>query len=280
MLSATANRIREPSEGHVSAETTVIEAAGIRFRVCLDGPAAGPPLMFSNSLGASLEMWDAQVAYFAKRFRVIRYDVRGHGMSSCPPAPYSMAALAQDALRILDALHIHKTDWVGCSMGGMVGMWLLTHHRDRIGKGVLGNTSPFMGPPATDWNARIRMAHAEGMGAIAEAMKPRWFTRRMNETNPAEVTRITDQVRKASLTGYTGCCGAIRDMDQRESIKSITNPVLVLIGAEDPATSPAMGEIIARNIPGAEKVVIPAAHISNCEIPDQYNQAIAPFLEG
>lgn len=261
------------------SETSFIEAGGVRFRVCLDGPLSGPPLMFSNSLGASLEMWDAQVVHFAKTFRVIRYDVRGHGETSCPPGPYSMAMLAQDALRLLDALHIHKTDWVGCSMGSMVGMHLLTHHRDRIGKAVLGNTAAFMGPPATDWNARIRMANTLGMGAIAEAMKPRWFTKRMNDANPAEVSRITDQVRRTTVVGYTACCGAIRDMDQRESIRAITNPVLVLIGAEDPATPPVMGEILVRNIPGAQKAVIPAAHISNCEAPDQYNAAIAPFLE-
>lgn len=264
----------------MTSETTFIEAGGVRFRVRLDGPAGGAPLMFSNSLGAKLEMWDDQVAHFARRFRVIRYDVRGHGESSCPPGPYSLAMLAQDALRILDTLHIHKTDWVGCSMGSMVGMWLLTHHRERIGKAVLGNTSAFMGPPATDWNARIRMAHKEGMGVIAEAMKPRWFTKSFNADHPADVARITDQVREASVVGYTACCGAIRDMDQRESIKSITNPVLVLIGDEDPSTPPAMGEIMLRNIPGARKATVPAAHISNCEVPDAYNRAIAPFLEG
>lgn len=264
----------------MTAETTFIEAGGVRFRVRLDGPAGGAPLMFSNSLGSKLEMWDDQVAHFARRFRVIRYDVRGHGETSSPPGPYSMAMLAQDALRILDTLHIHKTDWVGCSMGGMVGMWLLTHHRDRISRAVLGNTSAFMGPPATDWNARIRMAHRDGMGAIAESVKPRWFTQRFRESHPADVARIIDHVRAASVSGYAACCGAIRDMDQRESIKSITNPVLVLIGGEDPSTPPAMGEIIARNIPGARKAVVPAAHISNCEAPEAYNRAIAPFLEG
>lgn len=261
-----------------SSETIFIDAGPVRFRVRLDGPEAAPPLMFSNSLGASLEMWDAQVAEFARDFRCIRYDVRGHGESSCPPGPYPLATLAQDALRLLDTLHIHKTDWVGCSMGGMVGMWLLTHHRERIGKAVLGNTAAFMGPPATDWNARIRIAHAQGMGAIAEAMKPRWFTKRFNEASAAEVARITDQVRRATVAGYTACCAAIRDMDQREAIKAITNPVLVLIGAEDPATSPAMGEIIAANIKGAKKAYVPAAHISNCEVPEAYNQAVGAFL--
>ncbi|WP_150287620.1 3-oxoadipate enol-lactonase [Rhabdaerophilum calidifontis] len=260
------------------SETSFLDAGQVRFRIRLDGPESAPPLMFSNSLGASLEMWDPQVAEFARDFRCIRYDVRGHGESSCPPGPYSLAMLAQDALRILDALHIHKTDWIGCSMGGMVGMWLLTHNRDRLGKAVLGNTAAFMGPPATDWNARIRMANREGMGAIAEAMKPRWFTRRFNEANPAEVARITDQVRKASAAGYTACCAAIRDMDQREAIKSVTNPVLVVIGAEDPATSPAMGEIMVRNIAGAHKAVVPAAHISNCEAPAEYNAAVGTFL--
>jgi 3-oxoadipate enol-lactonase len=263
----------------VTTEISFIEAAGVRFRVKQDGPIGGPPLIFSNSLGAKLEMWDAQVAYFASRFRVIRYDVRGHGETSAPHGPYSIGMLSQDALRILDALHIHKADWVGCSMGGMVGMYLLTHHRERIGKAVLGNTAAYMGPPHTDWNARIRIAHAEGMAPIAEAMKLRWFTKRFNESNPEEVKRITDQVREATVTGYAGCGGAIRDMDQREAIRSITNPVLVLIGGEDPATVPAMGELMARNIPGAKKVVIPAAHISNCEIPEEYNAAIAPFLE-
>lgn len=264
----------------MSAETMMIDIAGTTFRVVREGPKGATPLLFSNSLGASLEMWDHQAAFFSKTHRVIRYDVRGHGESSCPPGPYSLAMLAQDALRILDALHVHKADWVGCSMGGMVGMHLLTHHRERIGKAVLGNTAAFMGPPFTDWNARIRMAQAQGMGVIAEAMKLRWFTKRFNETNPAEVSRITDQVRAASIGGYTACCGAIRDMDQREAIKTITNPVLVVIGAEDPATPPTAGELIARHIPGAKTAIIPAAHISNCEAPEAYNAAVGAFLNG
>lgn len=256
----------------------MVEGAGLALRVKLDGPDHAPPLLFSNSLGASLEMWDAQAAHFAASHRVIRYDVRGHGQSTHANAPFAIADLARDALRILDALHIHKTDWVGCSMGGMVGQWLLTHHRERLGKAVLGNTAAFMGPPATDWNARIRMAHAKGMDAIADAMKPRWFSARFNQTNPAEVARVTDQVRQASIAGYCACAAAIRDMDQREAIKSIRNPVLVVIGAEDPATPPKDGEWIAAAIPGAHKLVLQAAHISNCEAPAAYNAGVAAFL--
>jgi len=259
-------------------ETRMIDFADVSLHVRLDGPRDAPALIFSNSLGADFTMWDAQVDVFARHFQIIRYDVRGHGKSSCPPGPYSIAILARDALRILDTLGIGQAHWVGCSMGGMVGMHLLTHHRARIGRAVLGNTAAFMGPPATDWNARIRMAHAKGMAPIAEAMKLRWFTKEFNRVNPAEVTRITDQVRRADPAGYAACGGAIRDMDQRWAIRTITNPVLVVIGAEDPATSPAMGEILVRNIPGAKRAVIPAAHISNCEAPGPYNAALAEFF--
>jgi 3-oxoadipate enol-lactonase len=262
----------------VSSEISFIDAGDVRFRVARDGSTTAPPLMFSNSLGATLEMWSHQIPVLAATRHVIRSDVRGHGGSSCPPGPYSLAVLAQDALRILDTLHIHKVDWIGCSMGGMVGMYLLTHHPDRINKAVLGNTAAFMGPPFTDWNARIRMAYREGMKAIAEAMKLRWFTPGFNQSNPAEVARITGQVAEASVTGYTACCAALRDMDQREAIKAISNPVLVLIGENDIATTPAMGEIMARNIPGAKKAVIPGSHIANCESPTDYNRVVSSFL--
>ena len=262
----------------MSSEISFIDAGDVRFRVARDGSTTAPPLMFSNSLGATLEMWSHQIPVLAATRHVIRYDVRGHGGSSCPPGPYSLAVLAHDALRILDTLHIHKVDWIGCSMGGMVGMYLLTHHPDRINKAVLGNTAAFMGPPFNDWNARIRMAHREGMKAIAEAMKLRWFTPGFNQSNPAEVARITGQVAEASVTGYTACCAALRDMDQREAIKAISNPVLVLIGENDIATTPAMGEIMARNIAGAKKAVIPGSHIANCESPAEYNRVVSSFL--
>lgn len=260
------------------SETLFVDTGAATLRVQLDGPLTAPPLMFSNSLGAMLEMWDAQAAYFAAHRRVIRYDVRGHGRSSCPPGPYALADLARDALRIMDHLGYHRVDWVGCSLGGMTGMHLLTHHRERIDRAVLGNTSASMGP-ASGWDERIANARTNGMGAIAEAMKLRWFTPGFNQSNPAEVTRVTDLVREAAVEGYAGCALAIRDMDQRESIRTIANPVLVVIGDADPATPPEQGELIAARIPGARKVVLEAAHISNCEQPEAYNAAVAAFVD-
>lgn len=262
----------------MASETLIVDTGAARLRVQLDGPLTAPPLMFSNSLGAKLEMWDAQAAHFAPHRRVIRYDVRGHGQSTCLPGPYALADLARDALRIMDHLGYHRVDWVGCSLGGMVGMHLLTHHGERIGRAVLGNTSAGMGPPSA-WDERIANARANGMGAIADLMKLRWFTPAFNETNPGEVTRVTDMVREAAVEGYAGCALAVRDMDQRETIRAITNPVLVVIGAQDPATPPEQGELIAGRIAGAQKVVLEAAHISNCEQPEAYNAAVAAFVD-
>ena len=264
----------------MTGETRRIEANGVEFRVRLDGTFGAPPILFSNSLGSNLEMWDPQLKAFEKTHRILRYDVRGHGQSSSPGGLCTIATLASDALRILDALGVYKTDWVGCSMGGMVGQWLLTHHRDRIGKAVLGNTAAFMGPPFTDWNARIRMANAKGMAPIADAMKSRWFTKRFNESHPDVVAAVCGANMQVRPETYTGICGAIRDMDQRESIKSIANEVLVVIGADDPATPPAAGHLMARNIPGAKTLVLDAAHISNVEAADAYNNGVAAFLNG
>jgi 3-oxoadipate enol-lactonase len=262
----------------MAATSLFIDGDDVRFHVRVEGPEGGKPLMFSNSLGSTLAMWDAQAAHFAQFRRVIRYDARGHGDTSCPPGPYTLALLARDALRILDSLHLHVTDWVGCSMGGMVGQWLLTHHAERIDRAVLGNTAAFMGPPATDWNARIRMAQHQGMAPIAEAMRLRWFTKPFNQTNPAEVARVCGQVLRANPMGYSACAAAIRDMDQRQSIRAITNQVLVVVGAEDPATLPEAGHLIAERIAGAKLITLPAAHIANCEVPELYNKAVGDFL--
>jgi len=255
-----------------------VKTGGATLRVVSEGPSDGAALIFSNSLGARLEMWDAQAAHFAATRRVIRYEVRGHGGASAPQGPYALADLARDAVDLLDHFGISAADWVGCSLGGMTGQWLLTHHRARIRKAVLANTAAFMGPPSVDWNARIRAARHTGLAAIAEAMKPRWFTPRFNQTHPDIVARVCGYALDVDVEGYCACVAAIRDMDQRAAIRTVTTPVLVIVGSEDPATPPRDGEAIARAIPGARLVTLAAAHIANCEVPEAYNAAVAEFL--
>jgi len=247
------------------------------FHYRLDGPEGAPVLMLSDSLGCDLTMWDAQVPHWTRTHRVLRYDSRGHGQSAAPDRPYSMAELGRDALALMDALGIATVDWCGLSKGGMVGMWLLTHARHRIRRAVLANTAPNMGPPDL-WNTRIRTARGQGMAALAEPTRTRWFSEPYRATNPPEADRIIAAFAAASVAGYIGSCAAIRDMDQREAIRSITTPVLVIIGAVDPATPPAAGRLIAASIPGAKSLVLQAAHISNLEQPEAFTRAVAEFL--
>ena len=255
----------------------VITVGKDTFRVEALGSDKLPALMLSNSLGTALEMWNPQVQDLAKRFRVIRYDKRGHGRSCVTPGPYSIAQLGRDALAIMDRLGVKKVSWLGLSLGGMTGMWLLTHAPERINRAVLANTSASMQPPDI-WNARIQTVLDEGMYAITQAVLDRWFTREFQARSPKAIELVKRMIEQTPKEGYAACCGAIRDMDQREAIRSITRPVLVITGAKDPSTPPAAGELIQQSIKGAKLVSLNAAHLSNIEQPEQFTRAALDFL--
>lgn len=203
-----------------------------------------------------MKLWDARVA---------------------EDGPYSIEQLARDALNILDALGVEKTHFMGLSMGGMVGMWLLTHARERIGKAVLCNTGAFMGAPDL-WNTRIRAARNGQMESLVPQTIDRWFTKEFQEKSPDAVKRVAAMMRSTPPLGYASCCAAIRDMDQREAIRSISNPVLVIVGQHDPATPPSMGGLIAHSIKGARLIDLDAAHISNVEAEAAFTRAVVTFL--
>jgi 3-oxoadipate enol-lactonase len=254
-----------------------IRTATGSFRVEIEGPADAPTLMLSNSLGTNLHMWDPQMPELTQHFRVVRYDSRGHGGSVADAGPYSIASLSRDALSIMDALDLAKVNWLGLSLGGMVGQWLLTHHRDRIDKAVLANTAAQMPPPDL-WNGRIRNVTRNGMAAIVDATIERWFTKGFVERAPKEIAAIRKMIAATPAAGYCGCSAAIRDMDQRESIRGITNPVLLISGAHDPATTPAMMELMNERIKGAQWLTLDAAHISNIEQAEAFTRAMREFL--
>jgi 3-oxoadipate enol-lactonase len=248
------------------------------FNVELAGSHSAPPLMLSNSLGTDLGMWDDQMPELAQRFHVIRYDSRGHGRSIAGPGPYSIAELAADALAILDQLGLERVHWLGLSKGGMVGQWLLTHAPQRLRKTILSNTAACM-PPANNWNGRIRTVRAKGMLAITPAVLERWFTPEFRQRQPAKVARIAAMLHATPVEGYAGCCAAIRDMDQREALRSVTGrDVLVITGARDPSTPPADGDLIRHSIKGARGVSLDAAHLSNIEQPQAFTRAVLEFL--
>lgn len=254
-----------------------IAIMGESFAVRIDGPEGAPPLLLSNSLSSDLSMWEDQMPTWSRHFRVIRYNQRGHGRSAAPARPYTMDELGRDAAAVLDGLGIARAHFCGLSMGGMVGMWLLTHAPERVDRAVLSNTSAHMGPVEL-WNGRIALAQAGGMEATVEPTVKRWFPAAFHEQSPAIIERMRAMIRRTPLAGYLGCCAAIRDMDQRESIRTIRNPTLVIIGAKDPATTPEAGRAIHEAIPGAALAVLDAAHISNVEQPAAFTQTVEEFL--
>ncbi len=254
-----------------------VEVEGARLNYRFDGPDDAPILLLSNSLGTDLAMWTPQIAEFARRFRVLRYDSRGHGASAVTQGPYSIERLGRDALGLLQGLGIQRANVCGLSLGGMVGMWLGTHAPARVAKLLLANTAARIAPPEL-WNTRIESVRKGGMNAIANGVLARWFTPAFAERAPEEVERIRRMLTGANADGYCACCAAVRDMDQRETVAHVRAPTLVIAGTSDIATPPADGRFLAETIAGARYVEVAAAHLSNIEAADRFTEAALDFL--
>jgi 3-oxoadipate enol-lactonase len=251
---------------------------GIRIHYAAEGREDGAPLVFSNSLGTNLHMWDGQTeAATARGFRVIRYDQRGHGKSDAPSGEYTLDRLGEDVIDLLDALEIEQTSYCGLSMGGMTGIWLAVHQPQRFKRMAQCNTAVWM-PPRELWDARIKSVTEGGMASVVDAVVERWFTPAFRQAEPGEVNRIGAMLLATRPAGYAGCCAAIRDMDLRGSLGAITAPTLIVIGAHDVATTPERGDYIVERIPGAEKAVLDSAHLSNIERRGEFNRVAFTFL--
>jgi 3-oxoadipate enol-lactonase len=251
---------------------------GTRLNVTVEGPGDAPTLMLCNSLGTDLTMWDDQAGEFARHFRLVRYDRRGHGKSASPQGPYSMERLGRDALSILDALEIEKTNWCGLSMGGMVGQWLGANAPERLNKLILSNTNYYYADKAF-WSDRIKTVREKGLEVLIEPNMQRWFTDGFRASAPQTLERMKKMFLSSNPVGYAACCEAIRDMDFRGSNAKIAAPTLVIVGAKDAATPPAAGEAIAAAIKGAKVASIDAAHIANVEQPKTYTDTVLGFLK-
>jgi 3-oxoadipate enol-lactonase len=242
-----------------------------------EGTVGRPVLVLSNSLGAALEMWSPQVEPLQQRFRLLRYDTCGHGASSVPPAPYAIADLGGDVLRLLDALEIERAHFCGLSMGGTTGIWLGAHAPDRIERLVLCNTAPFFGPPEV-FDARIETVRREGMATLVEGILQRWFTAEFRATQPDVVEAIRTTLLATPVEGYAGCCAALRDVDERDHLAKIRTPALVIGGTFDPAPTIDAARSLAASIPGAQFAELPAAHLSNLGAAAQFNACVLQFL--
>ena len=259
--------------------TANINDTALHYR--LDGPDDAPVMLVSNSLASNLAMWDHQVDTLLRLgFRVLRYDSRGHGQSDATPGPYSIEMLAEDAVGLLDALGIHRASFMGCSKGGMVGQMVGTEHGDRFDRLVLCSTAAYMGGAGV-WAARIEAVAAGGMAAVVDATIDRWFTGPGQERIPAEVARVREMILATPPEGFIACAHAIAAMDQRETIRSIDVPTLVIVGEHDPGTPPSAARLIHERIPGSKLVVLEdSAHFCNIEQDGPFNAALEEFLGG
>jgi 3-oxoadipate enol-lactonase len=250
----------------------------IELHYRLDGPDGAPVLVLSNSLGTDHGMWDAQLPALAEHFRVLRYDQRGHGRSPAPPGPYTVAELGGDALRLLDRVGLDRVSFCGVSLGGMTGMWLAINAPERIERLALCCTAAHL-PPREMWTERAATVRAEGIEAVADAQLERWFTPALAERRPEAAERSRRTLLDTPAEGYAGCCEAIGAHDLRAELGSIRAPTLVLAAADDPATPPEHGRLIAEAVDGARLVVLERArHLAAVERPEEFARAVLGHL--
>ncbi|MBP3980135.1 3-oxoadipate enol-lactonase [Acidovorax sp. JG5] len=263
-----------------TVQTQTIDTPGGRFRVRLDGRADAPVLVFSNSLGTTLEMWDTQAQHFAQTHRVLRYDTRGHGGSVVSPGPYSFEQLGGDVVALLDALNIAKASFCGISMGGLTGLWLGVHAGERLNHLVVCNSAAKIGT-AEGWQTRAALVRDKGTAAMAElaASSPgRWFTEPFIAAQPALVATAQGWIADIAPEGYAACCDALAQADLRGAMAAIRVPTLLIAGASDPVTTVADAQAMQRAIGGARLAEVPASHLSNLEAPVAFDDALAAFL--
>jgi 3-oxoadipate enol-lactonase len=244
----------------------------------IEGPPDAPALVLSPSLGSSLDMWEPQAVALRDRFRVVRYDHRGHGRSPVLPGPYEIADLAEDVVRLLDRLDVAAAHFCGISLGAMAGMALAAAHPDRVRRLVLCCTAARMPAPEV-YGQRAATVRAHGTAAIAPDVVSRWVTAEFAAAHPALIERLQAMVAATPDEGYAACCEAIERMDLRDLLPRISAPTLLIAGAEDPATPPEHAELIAAKVPDARvEVLSPAAHLASIEQPDAVSRLIVDHL--
>jgi 3-oxoadipate enol-lactonase len=243
-----------------------------------DGPPDAPVLVLGPSLGTDLGLFDAQVRDLADRYRVIRYDLRGHGGSPVVPGPYSVADMADDVRHLLDELRVDRFAYAGVSLGGAIGLQLAVSVPDRVSRlVVMASAARFPDPPS--WKARAERVRAEGTEFLVPSRIGAWVTPGFAESRPEETQRLLGMLRGTPREGYAACCETIESFDVRDRLSEITAPTLVIAGADDPATPPDTVREVADGIRDARFVVVPqASHLLNAEQPEAVTAEIRRFL--
>jgi len=249
----------------------------VRLFYRLEGNDDLPVLVFSHSIGADHGMWEPQVRDLLPHFRILRYDTLGHGASDAPKSDYSIAQLGRQVLGLLDVLNIPRAAYCGLSLGSAIGQWLGVNAPERLTKLILASTTARFGSPAS-WQERMDAVRRGGMLEIIALVMGRFFSPEF--TSSPHAASVRSVVLGTNPDGYLGCCAALRDFDLKQDLKKIKRPTLIIVGDKDIATPWTQGsEIVAKEIPNAQVVHLPAAHISNLESPHSFSMALASSLQ-
>lgn len=256
-----------------------VSVSGITLHYARDGLEAGVPLVFLNSLGGDLRIWDKLIPHFAGRFSIIRHDKRGHGLSDCPPGPYTIRDHANDLAGLLEHLQVKQAIVVGISVGGMIALDYAINHAQTVRALILCDTAAKIGT-AEFWNERIAGIQENGLDGMAETILGRWFAPTFSARHPAEYQGYYNMLTRMPVAGYIATCQALRDADLRQLVGTIKAKTLVLCGSEDLATPPQLGRELAETLPEARfELIEKAAHHPCIEQPEAMAAKIDRFLQ-
>lgn len=256
-----------------------VSANGSTFNCRIDGDD-GPWVMLSHGLATDLTMWDELTGALKDRYRVLRYDARGHGASAAPTGDYSLDLLVDDAAAILDALDIKQTHFAGLSMGGMIGLGMLIKHPQRMKSAAIADSRHTTTPDFTQaWLDRIAAVRKGGIEAVVASTVSRWSSAGLAERNPVAIVRMEAMIRRTSANGYCGCAAALARLDYGSRLGEIKATTLVICGDEDHGAPPENSSQMSSMIANSRFLEIKqAGHISNIEQPDIFNDAVRGFF--
>jgi 3-oxoadipate enol-lactonase len=250
----------------------------VEVEYTLDGPEDAPVVVFSNSLGTTGAMWDAQATALSD-FRMLRYNARGHGGTPAPPGPYTVGDLADDVLALLDRLGLERASYCGLSIGGMIGMWLGVHAPERIDRLAICCTGMQL-PPSDMWIDRAALVRRDGMEVVVDATIERWFTPGFRDRQPEVVSRIREIFLTTDPEGYASCCEALAEFDMTGELGVVRASTVVIAGEEDPVGTPERGAAIAAEVPDSRLVVLPdARHLAAVEQADAVTREFEELLQ-
>ncbi|MCS0496265.1 alpha/beta fold hydrolase [Ancylobacter sp. MQZ15Z-1] len=261
--------------------TDIVASGDAQLAARVDGPEGLPWIVLSNSLATDLTMWDDQIPFLTKAYRVLRYDTRGHGRSSAPSGRYDFDMLVADLVAVMDHFGVGRADVLGLSLGGMTALGLGLAHPGRVGRLVCADARADAPPPfVAGWDQRIAAVSGHGMGAVLAGTMERWFTEATRQERPGVIDRAARMVLSTSPVGYIGCAEALKGLDYLRRLPGMKPPVLFIGGAEDGAAPADAMRAMADATPDARFEAIPgAAHIANMEDVAGFNARLADFLD-